>query len=135
MLMKAPCFVCSQEQSFSPKTISKFTDHVYNCINNKLDENGIDKIDFDQLKEKNERIEQLEVENYNLKKKVSKLLEELESQTQPQFMKKLKINMSDDCDDICSTPTKNVIQPPNQSIQQQIQIQPSNQPIQPQIQI
>ncbi|KAM9989433.1 hypothetical protein ACTFIY_005486 [Dictyostelium cf. discoideum] len=124
MLMKAPCFVCSQEQSFSPKTISKFTDHVYNY-----------KIDFDQLKEKNERIEQLEVENYNLKKKVSKLLEELESQTQPQFMKKLKINMSDDCDDICSTPTKNVIQPPNQSIQQQIQIQPSNQPIQPQIQI
>ncbi|KAM9971083.1 hypothetical protein ACTFIW_011057 [Dictyostelium discoideum] len=129
MLMKAPCFVCSQEQSFSPKTILKFTDHVYNCINNKLDENGIDKIDFGQLKEKNEKIEQLEQENYSLKKTLNKLREELESQSQPQLMKKLKLNMSDDYDDFCSTPTKNVIQPPNQTIQpeNQTQIQPTNQ--------
>ncbi|KAM9965388.1 hypothetical protein ACTFIW_005204 [Dictyostelium discoideum] len=127
--MKAPCFVCSQEQSFSPKTILKFTDHVYNCINNKLDENGIDKIDFGQLKEKNEKIEQLEQENYSLKKTLNKLREELESQSQPQLMKKLKLNMSDDYDDFCSTPTKNVIQPPNQTIQpeNQTQIQPTNQ--------
>ncbi|KAM9984102.1 hypothetical protein ACTFIY_000809 [Dictyostelium cf. discoideum] len=76
MSLKANCFICKDDVSFNPKTIHLITNHVHTCIQQKLDENGIDRFPTQEdLIEKQKIIDDLQNKIKYLEKQLNQINE------------------------------------------------------------